>query len=72
MNGYEATRAIRALGREDLSDLPIIALSANARQEDKRASIESGMNDHFSKPFDTNALISKINVYAAKYRAERE
>ena len=61
MNGYEATRAIRALGREDTNVLPIIALSANAREQDKRMSIESGMDSHVAKPFDIAHLISTVN-----------
>lgn len=65
MNGYEATRAIRALGREDTSHLPIIALSANAREEDKRMSMESGMNSHVAKPFDIARLISTVDAHIA-------
>ncbi len=65
MNGYEATRSIRALGREDTSALPIIALSANARDEDKRMSMESGMNSHIAKPFDIAHLIATIDEYIA-------
>ena len=63
MNGYEATRSIRTLGREDTDRLPIIALSANAREQDKQMSLESGMNFHVAKPFDSAHLISTINEY---------
>ncbi|MBR1693700.1 MAG: response regulator [Lachnospiraceae bacterium] len=66
MNGYEATRVIRALGREDTDRLPIIALSANARDEDKRMSMESGMNSHIAKPFDIDKLISTIEEFTNK------
>ena len=59
MNGYEATRAIRALDRPDAKVLPIIALSANSCDEDKRMSIESGMNYHIAKPFDVVQLIAR-------------
>ena len=65
MNGYEATRAIRALDRPDAKTLPIIALSANSRDEDKRMSMESGMNYHIAKPFDVVQLIASINRYIA-------
>ena len=65
MNGYEATRVIRAMEREDAPHIPIIALSANAREEDKRMSIESGMNSHVAKPFDIAQLISTINHHIA-------
>ena len=65
MNGYEATRAIRSLDRPDAKILPIIALSANSRDEDKRMSIESGMNYHIAKPFDVVQLIASVNKYIA-------
>ena len=65
MNGYEATRAIRAFDRPDAKVLPIIALSANSRDEDKRMSIESGMNFHIAKPFDVVQLIAAVNKYIA-------
>ena len=65
MNGYEATRAIRALDRPDAKVLPIIALSANSRDEDKRKSMESGMNYHIAKPFDVVQLIAAVNKYIA-------
>ncbi|MBR1647278.1 MAG: response regulator [Selenomonadaceae bacterium] len=65
MNGYEATRAIRALDRPDVKTLPIIALSANSRDEDKRMSMASGMNYHIAKPFDVVQLITSINRYIA-------
>ncbi len=54
MNGYEATKKIRELYPE--SQIPIIALSANAFAEDKAASISAGMNDHVSKPIDMKEL----------------
>ena len=63
MNGYEATRVIRSLGRLDTDRIPIIALSANAREEDKRESIESGMNSHVAKPFDVDKLIQTIHEH---------
>ena len=61
MNGYEAARAIRAIPREDIRALPIIALSANARPEDKRMCLECGMNGHVAKPFDIDRLVDTIN-----------
>ena len=66
MNGYEATRFIRNMNREDTKILPIVALSANAREEDKRMSLESGMNAHVAKPFDVANLIFTINKYIEK------
>ena len=64
MNGYEATKAIRALNRKDVFSLPIIALSSNARMDDKVLSYESGMNEHLTKPFDAEGLIATLNKYA--------
>ena len=58
MNGYEATKAIRAL--QDGDRIPIIALSANAFEEDKKASIEAGMNDHVAKPIDVKKLFAAM------------
>ena len=68
MNGYEATHRIRAMNRKDVKTLPIIALSANAREQDKQASLESGMNAHVAKPFDLALLIDTLNeqIAAAK------
>ena len=66
MNGYEATRAIRGMEREDAKAIPIIALSANARDEDKRMSMQSGMNSHIAKPFDVANLIATINEHVSE------
>ena len=65
MNRYEATRAIRAIGRDDTNTPPIIALSANACEEDKRQSLGRGMNNHIAKPFDVARLINIINEHIA-------
>ena len=62
MNGYEATRRIRAMD-SPLAKIPIIALSANALEEDKRNSLESGMNDHVGKPFDAQQLLELLRSY---------
>ena len=58
MNGYEATKAIRAL--QDGDRIPIIALSANAFAEDKEISVRSGMNDHVAKPIDVKELFAAL------------
>ena len=59
MNGYEATRQIRGMGGE-YADLPIIAMSANAYEEDVKESIASGMNGHIAKPFDPRDLAIEL------------
>ena len=56
MNGHEATRAIRALDDKDKASLPIIAMTANAFEEDKESAYAAGMNAHVAKPVDAKAL----------------
>lgn len=65
MDGYHATKAIRAMGMErpDASTIPIIALSANAFADDIKASLDSGMNDHISKPFNMEEVTTTIARY---------
>ena len=60
LDGLEATKKIRALDRPDAAVIPIIALSANAFAEDKAKSLQSGMNDHISKPIDVDILFSTL------------
>jgi CheY-like chemotaxis protein len=57
MNGYEATRAIRAMNRVDAESVPIVALTANAFKEDIDRAIASGMNSHLAKPIDFNKMM---------------
>ena len=52
MDGYEATRAIRALADKEKSAIPIVAVTANAFEEDKKMAMDSGMNGHLAKPYD--------------------
>lgn len=63
MDGLEATRTIRAMEREDTKVVPIIALTANALEEDKRRSLESGMNAHLAKPTDSNLLYQTLGRF---------
>ena len=62
MNGYEATRQIRNMGTE-ISSIPILAMTANAFEEDRRAALEAGMNEHITKPID----MSRLNIALAKF-----
>ena len=66
MNGYEATGMIRQMYPQ--SDIPIIALSANAFTEDREASIKAGMNDHVAKPIN----VSELNRVISKYIKHKE
>lgn len=63
MDGYEATRTIRNMPRRDVKDLPIIAMTANALEEDKEAAIKNGMNAHIAKPLDIDLFISVLHQY---------
>ena len=60
MNGYDAARAIRALPDESLSKIPIVAMTANAFDEDRRAALDAGMNAHVPKPINVEKLMSVI------------
>ena len=60
MNGYEATKMIRSLDREDAKTIPIIAMTANAFTEDRIRAKEAGMDEHISKPVDAKLLVKVI------------
>ena len=66
MNGYEATKAIRALPREDAAGIPIIAMTANAFAEDEKEALDAGMNVHLAKPIDVGLLKKVIRQYVQK------
>lgn len=63
MDGYEATRAIRAMDRPDATQVPICALSANAFSDDIRESAEAGMNEHLAKPLNVALLADVLKKY---------
>ncbi len=60
MNGYEATRAIRKLKNTQLASIPILAMTANAFEEDKQEALRSGMNGHIAKPIHIENLMSAL------------
>ena len=60
MNGYDATRAIRAMDRNYCKQVPIVAMTANAFAEDVQAAKTIGMNEHIAKPLDLNALAATL------------
>lgn len=63
MNGYEATKKIRALADKQLAQVPIIALSANAFDEDKKASLAAGMDGHIAKPINVHELLKAMQKF---------
>lgn len=66
MDGYEATRLIRASGLPGAADIPIVAMTANVFREDIERCRASGMNDHLGKPIDASEVISKLRRYMLK------
>lgn len=62
MDGLEATKRIRSLNREDAKTTPIIALSANAFEDDIKECLDAGMNAHVAKPIDVHALKEELSL----------
>ena len=63
MNGIEATKTIRLIDRSDARMIPIIAMTANAFEEDRQATKEAGMNAHLSKPLDGKEVLWTISKF---------
>lgn len=61
MNGYEATKQIRALDNRQLAEIPILAMTANAFEEDKQTALDSGMNGHIAKPINIENLFATLD-----------
>lgn len=61
MNGHEATREIRRLRNMELASIPILAMTANAFEEDRQEALRCGMNGHIAKPIDVSALFETLN-----------
>ncbi len=61
MNGYEATQLIRGLENKQLAEIPILAMTANAFEEDKQAALDSGMNGHIAKPINVETLFAALD-----------
>ena len=66
MDGLEATRAIRAMDRSDAAEIPIIALTANAFDEDVQRSMQAGLNAHLSKPVEPEVLFGTLEDLVLK------
>ena len=63
MNGYEATKSIRKLDRQDALQIPILAMTANAFSSDIGETLAAGMTEHIAKPIDMNVLLSLLKKY---------
>ena len=63
MNGYDATKAIRKLDDPQKSRIPIIAMTANAFEEDKKNALDAGMNGHLAKPIEVQKLIQMLTNF---------
>ena len=61
MDGYTATREIRTLVNNQKANIPIIAMTANAFEEDKQKAFAAGMNGHIAKPIDVNILMETLS-----------
>ena len=72
MDGLDATRAIRAMEREDCRTIPIVAMSANAFDDDLKKSVECGMNGHLSKPVEVDKFYQMLDRVIQKRKADEK
>ena len=61
MDGYQAARMIRSLSDRKKAEVPIVAVTANAFEEDRKLALESGMNGHIAKPYDIPKMLETLN-----------
>ena len=62
MDGYEAARQIRGMDDQKKAEIPIVAVTANAFEEDRKIALEAGMNGHLAKPYDIDAIMQTLSV----------
>ena len=60
MDGYEAARMIRAMEDQAKANIPIVAVTANAFEEDRKLALEAGMNGHLAKPYDIPKMMETL------------
>jgi CheY-like chemotaxis protein len=72
MDGYEATRKIRGLQNERKASIPIVAMTANAFEEDRKRALEAGMDDHLTKPIQVPKMMQAIQKYIKKSEIMRQ
>ena len=68
MDGYEATKRIRALDDKDKVNIPIVAVTANAFEEDFQLALKAGMNGHLAKPYDVPAMMKMLDKLIGKQK----
>ena len=61
MDGYEAAKRIRAMEDQKKAEIPIVAVTANAFEEDRKISLEAGMNGHLAKPYDIDVIMQTLS-----------
>jgi len=61
MDGYEAARRIREMDDQKKAEIPIVAVTANAFEEDRKIALEAGMNGHLAKPYDIGAIMQTLS-----------
>ena len=66
LNGYEATRLIRQMEDPKISQIPILAMTANAFEEDKQEALRAGMNGHIAKPINIKKLLELLGELLKK------
>ncbi|MDR2421567.1 MAG: response regulator [Oscillospiraceae bacterium] len=72
MDGYEATRGIRALKNPKAATIPVVAMTANVFREDVEKCLAAGMNDHVGKPLDLEEVLDRLREYLPKRQPPRE
>lgn len=65
MDGYEAARLVRAFDDSDKASIPIVAVTANAFEEDRKLALEAGMNGHLAKPYDLPKMMETLKQLLA-------
>ena len=61
MDGYEAAKRIRAMEDQKKAEIPIVAVTANAFEEDRKIALEAGMNGHLAKPYNIDAIMQTLS-----------
>ena len=72
LDGHQATRKIRSLDREDAATIPIFAMTANAFADDRQKAYDAGMNEHLTKPLETEAVLKALSKYCVDNRKKNQ